>query len=237
MAARDEVRRLLDEGMKQTDIASELSISAGRVSQLAKEIKKERESAGKQPQSSKSKAGGKPRNPPPPGPNKGSFKKDDPRAGAPKANDNATKLGEFRNPLVHVLPAHLRRAVDGLDALPPAERLKHSINNYDARMVDMNLRLAKLMHKRAMYMVTDTKYIRQEGDGELAGTFRQAQRQRIRVDDQVTKMHEAITRVQSKRDASVEKLHKMLQDTEGGRKKGLADVLAAIKADGDGDDD
>lgn len=222
LAARDDVRRLLGEGKRQTEIARELGITAGRVSQLVKELGgKDKANNGKastptaspsNPQKKENR--GKPhkkelhphdgrrqnRGTPPPGPHSTGFE---------PGNDRATKTGERRNPFLHFVPEEDARRAEGQADKTPVELQRDSVVFYDARLFDMTRRMAKLQNQRKEMLTTEAEWVRQEGDGETAGTFRQAKRKRKRLDDLIFELHEAITRTQSKRDAAVSKLHDM----------------------------
>lgn len=150
-----------------------------------------------------------PKKKPPPGPNKGSFVKGDPRAGAPLGNENGVKTGENRNPLLHFVSKVDKRIIERQAEKTALELQKDSVAWWDARLLDMGKRLRRLQVKQKEMVTTESQWVRQEGDGELSGTYRQAKRKRVRLDDQIMQLHEAITRTQAKRDAAVAKQYAM----------------------------
>lgn len=224
--------------MPRTEMAEALGISRKtlykHLSRIGQQV-----AAGESPPSGKGTKtnGGRQVRKPPPGPNTGSFKKGNPGGpGGPPGNEKATKTGEHRNPLLHHMPPEDVRLLEKQEELTAIERLRQSIQVWDARLIDMTRRLAKLQAKRKELMTVEAEYVRQEGDGELSGTYRQAKRKRRRVDDSIIEIHEAITRTQAKRDAAVVKLHELEQAAQGTSKKGLAEVLAAMLGDVTDDD-
>lgn len=163
--------------------------------------------------------GGRQKPKPPPGPNKGSFKPGNPGGpGAPLGNENAVKTGERRNPLLHYLSHTDRKIIEESSGKSALEMQKDSVAFWDARLLDMHKRLRRLQIQRKDMLTIESQWVRQEGDGELSGTYRQAKRKRVRLDDQILKLHEAITRTQKSRDAAVAKQFAMEKgmNPEGG---------------------
>lgn len=227
--------------MSRTEMAELLGVSRKTLYKHLGRLETGKESP--QPVSSPKKAekpktnGGRTKSKPPPGPHKSAFKKGNPGGpGAPKGNDNATKAGEHRNPFLHFVPAEDARLVTEQAEKSTTEKQRDSVAFYDARLLDMTRRMAKLQAVRKDMVTVEAEYTRQEGKGEGAITYRQGRRRRQRLDDKTFELHEAVTRTQSKRDAAVAKLHDMEQVEKGARKKGLADVLAGMRQGGDDDE-
>lgn len=155
---------------------------------------------------------------PPLGPNKGSFVKGDPRAGAPPGNENGVTTGEYRNPLLHHVSNVDRKIIEGQREKSALDLQKDSVAWWDARLLDMGKRLRRLQIKHKEMVTVESEWVRQEGDGETSGTYRQAKRKRARLDDQIMKIHEAINRAQKSRDAAVAKQFAMEKglNPEGG---------------------
>lgn len=180
-------------------------------------------------------AASKPKRKPPPGPNKGSFKTGDPRIAQP-GHDRATITGEYRNPLLHAVSPERRALVEGAGDLTPETILRQSIAVHQLAVADLTAEIEAIQCSDKRWVWLGSTYTRQEGDGELMGTGRTSQRKRAPREEALRMMVEARARVQARLDAASDKLHKMLQDTDGRRKGGLGDLLAALKASGDTDD-
>jgi uncharacterized protein YjcR len=235
MTAKERVRTLLNQGKKQSEIAAELGVSAARVSQLKKEIMAEqgevKPKGGKAPKGKaeepKSNGG---RKPPPPGPNKGSFKAGNPGGpGAPKGNDYAVTTGENVNPFLRALfPKADVRIIAETDPPDARTALKRSISLYSARLQLQLLRLATLEAEKKRMITVESSYTRQEGDGELMGTGRIATRKRRSIDEEIRRQSAIIDRTQRLHDQAV-KLLLEKGETGGGADK-LEELLKQMEA-------
>jgi hypothetical protein len=248
VSTRDEVRRLLAEGKKQVEVASELGISPGRVSQLVKEIKSEnvntqiatsapsvkivkKDNSGKRekkeihPHDGRRGNGGKP----PPGPNGSGFQ---------KGNDLATVTGEFRDPFLHGVSEEQKVMAAVPEDVSTSTLLRQSIGGWRLQILDMRREIEAIKNADQKWWWLGSTYTREEGDGEIKGTGRISQRKRVPKEEALKVMIEALSRVQGKHDSAVEKLHNMIKDSKGDRKKGsIAAILSEMDADEAGDDD
>lgn len=134
---------------------------------------------------------------PPPGPHSTGF--------AP-GNDAATVTGEYRNPMLHgVSPERILLVRDAAE-LSPVEMLRRSIARYTLTIADMTQEIEAIKESDKQFWVIGTTYKRQEGDGELMGTGRVAQRQRMPRMEALRIMMDALTKVQARHDAAASKL-------------------------------
>lgn len=162
---------------------------------------------------------------PPPGPNKGSFKpghKGGP--GAKFGNTNAVKTGAYVNPLLHHMPAERVREVLDSSNDPPEVKLQKSIDGYLLVLAGMYEELARIQASPKAMVVLGASFVRQEGDGAIAGTFRQSGRKRVPRVEAIAKLSKDIAMVQAKHDKAVRDLHEM---TKGGQPE---DPQAGLKA-------
>lgn len=209
MAARDDVRRLLAQGLKQAEIAKQLGISPGRVSQLVKQIRAEAAAAAETAPARKTKAAGKP----PPGPNRGSFKPGDPRAGAPPGNKNAVTTGEYETIFADVLdPDELELYVSmPTDALRQAEELVRLLTIRERRMMR---RIADLKAKADKQDMTVVEIVDEAGESEEKGRHRKRSFKKQGILGQIQTIEEALTRVQARKREAIDQLHRLR--SEGG---------------------
>lgn len=177
-----------------------------------------------------SKAGDRKRPKPPPGPNRGSFKKGDPRCGAPLGNDNKTLHGENRNPLLHYVPPERRALVAAVETMSPQEMLRQSIAVHQLAIADMTREIEAINVSPRRWWWLGSTYTRQEGDGEIMGTGRIAQRRRMPKEEALRRMVEARAKVQARLDAAVKALHQMQQGADpDDPNEGLKGLAAAIE--------
>lgn len=175
-------------------------------------------------------AGPAPTPKPPPGPNRGSFKKGDPRIKpAPKGHDRNLRTGEHRNPLLHGVDPQRAALVMINEDMSPADLLRQSIMVHRLAILDMTREIEAIQASTKRWWWLGSTYTRQEGDGEIMGTGRISQRKRVPREEALQTMIEARSRVQGKLDSAVEKLHKMEQADQGRRKRGLADLLLEMR--------
>lgn len=214
MSARDDVRRLLAEGRKQAEIASLLGISAGRVSQLAKEIRAETAAQPPPAAGAKTKVA---RNPPP-GPNKGSFTKGDERAGAPPGNTNAVTTGEYQSIWIDQLDDDEVELLGSIstDALVQTEEEIRLITIRERRM----LQRIEMLRRQPMTIVEESVDEvhgppADKGDGEetdetgLVVKKRKRSFKRLGTLGQIQAIEEALTRVQARKAELLELAHKL----------------------------
>jgi len=231
---RERVLQLLQQGMNQAEIARELGISKPAVSKHAKALekaglwKKSAPAAPEPPLKPKSKAGGKP----PPGPNRGSFKPGDPRAGAPPGNKNAVKTGEFERIFFDVLDDEERRIALGLDTSKLAQ-LDYEIRIITIRERRMMQRIEKLRREADELGMTIVEVSHEKGEGPK-GPVDLVTAKRAGVLGQIQAIEEALTRVQDKKARLLELKHKIEagdgQQT-GGDVSAFAAALAGAVAD------
>lgn len=220
-----QIRALLKKhpGQSRTEMAQQLGISRKTLYKHLARIEKAPDAPPAKPISAPAKSKAEkqrkigPGNPPP-GPNKGSFKPGDERAGAPPGNENAVKTGEHRDPWSHYIPPEDVALMEKHGGADTAELQRQSIRNYDLRLLDMHKRLLRVQEMRKNMLTLGGSYERQEGDGDREGTYRKYTAKRQRLDDRIIEIHEAITRVQKQRDAAVSKLAAMEkgENPEGG---------------------
>jgi hypothetical protein len=251
MTPKERVAALKAQGLKQSEIAVELGVTAARVSQLVKQLREEGGAEAPTEAKKKTKPKAKSSSPPgsaeriggrrpPPGPNNGSFKKGNP--GGPgtspekaMGNDNATKTGLRRNPMMHDVSPERAARVSVTEDDTPADLIRRSIEIHQLSIADMTREIEAILASRKVWWWLGSTYTRQQGDGEIMGTGRISNRKRMTREEAARQMMEARSRVQGKLDSAIAKLHTMLTDGEGKRKRGLADLLAAMRAGGDDD--
>lgn len=167
---------------------------------------------------------------PPPGPNKGSIKRGDPRAAQP-GNTRAVKTGEWVNPLLHGVKPEEVRLVQLPPGAAPADLLRQSIELYRLKLIDMNREIEAIKASKFRWWWLGSTYTRQEGDGEIMGTGRISQRKRVPKEEALKTMVESLTRVQKAHDKAVKDLFDMEKgEPPGDPQAGLKALAEAIKS-------
>lgn len=152
---------------------------------------------------------------PPPGPHSTGFK---------PGNDAATITGVRRNPILRGVSEEKRQAV-AVDQQSPADLMKEEIEVYRLLLMDLMTELEAVKTARETWVWLGSTYTRQEGDGEIMGTGRIAQRKRMPRLEAVFRLSKDLAYVQAKADAAIHKWHEQLK---GSPPAGQDDPLDAL---------
>lgn len=138
---------------------------------------------------------------PPPGPHSTGFK---------PGNDAATITGVRRNPLLRGVSDEKRQLV-AVDELSPADLMKQEIEVYRLLLMDLMAELEVVKASTETWVWLGSTYTRQEGDGELMGTGRIAQRKRMPRVEAIFRLSKDLAYVQAKADAAIHKWYEQLK--------------------------
>lgn len=158
---------------------------------------------------------------PPPGPHSSAFK---------PGNDAATITGVRRNPVLRGVSPEKQEAVAVDDDLP-ADLMRQQIQTYRLLLMDLVTELEAVKASTETWVWVGSTYTRQEGDGELMGTGRIAQRKRMSRIDAIFRLSKDVAYVQAKLDAAVSKLHVIEKGADPeDPQAGLKALAAAIES-------